>query len=936
MTTRVKRKLIEVALPLEAINRASVEERSIRGGHPANIHLWWARRPLATCRAVLFASVVDDPSSDPDRFPTPKAVEDERTRLFGIIERLVLWENSANEAVLEEARAEIHRSTGGNPPPVLDPFCGGGSIPLEAQRLGLTAFASDLNPVAVLITKALIEIPPKFANRPPVHPDARRGVGGTGAWTGAAGLAEDVRRYGAWMRDETERRIGHFYPKARLPKELGGGEAMVIAWLWARTVKCPNPACGASMPLVHSFELGKKHGKEAWVVPVIDRGARTVRFTIGGPDGDPPKPSKTGRGATFRCLVCEQVAPDRHIKAEGRAGRMDAQLMAIVAEGQRSRVYLAPTDDQEAVARSADPEWWPTEPIAVNPRDIRSQLYGMDAFADLFSPRQLVGLTTFSDLVVEAHGRVFRDAVVAGLREDGIGLDKGGTGASAYADAIATYLALVRDKILDLNCTVSRWKIDRECTVGAFARQAIPMTWDYPESNPLGRSAGSWTSALDLFVRSFGIDSMPAIDVACTTSQLDATKVQAVSASTLVSTDPPYYDNIGYSDLSDFFYVWLRRSLAFIYPDLFGTLLTPKSAELVATPFRFGGDRKAADGHFETGLAAAFARMRIATAGYPVTVYYAFKQAESDGDESDGAVASTGWETMLEGLLAAGFSIDGTWPMRTEMATRQIASGTNALASSIVLVCRIRQIDAGITTRKAFVTSLKHEMPEALRTLQHGNIAPVDLAQASIGPGMAVYSRYAKVLEPDGSPMRVRTALALINTALDEILSEQEGEFDADTRWAIAWYEQVGLSESAYGTAETLSKAKNTSVSGLVEAGIVAASRGRVRLLARDEYSADWDPAKDSRVPVWEATQRLVHVLLTDGEAAAGELLARLGGLGATSRDLAYRMYHVAERKGWTDEARAYNALVVAWTDLSRGAESARAPQLAQATLGLE
>ena len=323
----MKRKLIEVALPLEAINVASAREKSIRHGHPSTLHLWWARRPLAACRAVLFASLVDDPSSDPERFPTPKAVEDERTRLFGIIERLVQWENSTNEAVLEEARAEIRRSTGGNPPPVLDPFCGGGSIPLEAQRLGLTAYASDLNPVAVLITKALIEIPPKFANLPPVHPDARRGVGGTGAWKGAAGLAEDVRRYGAWMRDEAERRIGHLYPKVRLPKEHGGGEATVIAWLWARTVTCPNPACGARMPLVRSFALSTKKGKEAWVEPIVDRTAKTVRFEV-----------RTGRAG-------RRPTADR-----SAAGRNSAASSA--SHGARSTTTSRPRAERAGWARS--------------------------------------------------------------------------------------------------------------------------------------------------------------------------------------------------------------------------------------------------------------------------------------------------------------------------------------------------------------------------------------------------------------------------------------------------------------------------------------------------------------------------------------------------------------------------------------------------------
>jgi len=933
-----KRKLIEVALPLEAINVASAREKSIRHGHPSTLHLWWARRPLAACRAVLFASLVDDPSSDPDRFPTPKAVEDERTRLFGIIERLVLWENTTNEAVLEEARAEILRSTGGNPPPVLDPFCGGGSIPLEAQRLGLTAYASDLNPVAVLITKALIEIPPKFANRPPVHPDARRGVGGTGAWKGAAGLAEDVRRYGAWMRDEAERRIGHLYPKVRLPNELGGGEATVIAWIWARTVTCPNPACGATMPLVHSFELSRKKENEAWVVPVIDRGARTVTFVIGRPPGTAPEAPKAGRGASFRCLVCDQVAPSDQIKAEGRAGRLGTQLVAIVGEGQRGRIFLPPDPEHERVADSASPAWGPEEELADDPRNIWTVNYGLTRFRDLFTARQLVALSTFSDLVAEARERVLRDARRARPRDDETRLCDGGSGAAAYADAVSTYCGVAVSKAADLASSLCRWQPNAQHLklANVFARQAIPMTWDFAEGNPLSESSGNFYRQWELVG-----EVLEALVVGdeCAADGRDATSAQAAPRGYLVSTDPPYYDNIGYAVLSDFFYVWLRHSLAGIFPDLFGTLLTPKSDELVASPYRFGGDMSQAEEHFETGLGAAFARIHaVADPAIPVTIYYAFKQAESDSDDGHGsaALASTGWETMLEGLLRSGFSIDGTWPMRTERGARSISIGTNALASSIVLVCRPRSTDAGITTRKDFVISLKREMPEALRTLQHGNIAPVDLAQSSIGPGMAIYSRYAKVLEPDGSAMRVRTALALINGALDELLAEQEGEFDADTRWAIAWYEQFGLAEAAYGTAETLSKAKNTSVAGLVDAGILAASRGRVRLLARDEYSANWDPTKDARLPVWEATQRLVHVLLTDGEAPAGDLLARLGGLGDTARDLAYRMYHVAERKGWTDEARAYNALVVAWTDLSRGAESARAVRPTQPNLGLE
>lgn len=925
-----RRKLIEVALPLEAINLASAREKSIRHGHPSTLHLWWARRPLAACRAVLFASLVDDPSSDRERFPTPKAVEDERTRLFAIIERLVLWENSTNEAVLEEARVAIHRSTGGNPPPVLDPFCGGGSIPLEAQRLGLTAYASDLNPVPVLITKALVEIPPKFANIPPVHPDARRGVGASGTWKGAAGLAEDVRRYGTWMLDEAKRRIGHLYPAARIPANQGGGEAMVIAWLWARTVVCPNPACRARMPLVKSFELSKKIGKQAWVQPIVDLPSRSLTFEIGH-SGRPPEAPKVGRGATFRCLVCSQLAPEEHIKAQGQTGQIGAQLMAVAAVGRRGRLYLAPDAEQERVAISAasPPGVLDEEMNQATTNLVSGRGYGYVRWRELFSERQLLALTTFSDLVLIARDRVFGDAQRAGLG------DSAERGASAYADAVATYLAFAVDRLANYSSAFCTWNsgVKYETVTSTFGRQALPMVWDFVEANPFSHSSGNWIDGVAGVAKV--VEGLPA-GAPGAVRQHDAALPLLPPAAPLVSSDPPYYDNIAYADLSDYFYLWLRRSLAGIYPELFATVLTPKTGELVAASYRFGGSKSRADEHFETGLSAAFTRIReAADQSVPVTIYYAFKQAESGEDEETRAVASTGWETMLEALLGAGFSIVGTWPVRTEYTTN-LKKSVGALASSIVLVCRSRSTDAGITTRKDFVATLKREMPDALRTLQHGSIAPVDLAQASIGPGMAVFSRYAKVLEPDGSGMRVRTALALINQALDEILTEQEGEFDAGTRWAIAWFEQFGLGEGAYGSAETLSKAKNSSVAGLVEAGVVAAARGRVRLLARAEYSTGWDPAKDRRIPVWEATQRLVHALLTDGEASAGDLLARLGGLGDIARDLAYRLYHVAERKDWTDEARAYNALVVAWPDLVRGAEQSTRRQPAQASLGLE
>lgn len=837
MSDRPKRKLIEVALPLEAINKASAREKTIRFGHPTAVHVWWARRPLAACRAVIFASLVDDPSSEPERFPTAKAVEDERSRLFEIIERLIRWESSTDEAVLEEARAEIRRSTGGQLPSVLDPFCGGGSIPLEAQRLGLRAYGSDLNPVAVLITKALVEIPPRFADRPPVHPTARRELGATGTWNGAAGLAADVRNYGQWLRDEAERRIGHLYPKITLAAEGLSGEATVIAWLWARTMPCPNPACGHDMPLVRSFLLSPMKGREAWVEPIVDRTVGRVRFVVRHGAGPVPDAPKIGRGSAFRCVSCRRVASDEQTKAAGRAGRFSSQLMAIVAEGDSGRLYISPTGDHDAVANHTAPLDAPAEELSTNPRWFSPPLFGLTRFQDLFTSRQLMAMETFVGLVAEARQRAETDARSVGLTN---------SDAMAYGDAIATYLALAVSRLTNYNSTISVWDSGpassrsasgssaRTATVrNAFARQSLAMTWDYAEANPFSNSGGSFDSGLTWLVPSL---SHLVVDIPGFVRQQDAASIDG--GPFLISTDPPYYDNIGYADLSDFFYVWLRRMLADVYPSLFSTILTPKSGELVATPHRFGGDRRAADRYFESGLGAAFARAReISHPDFPLAFFYAFKQSEAEGDAKLQPV--TGWETMLEGLLKAGFSVEGTWPIRTEQ-TGALKKDINALASSIVLVCRPRDLNAGVTTRKALVDELKRKLPNALRSLQHGNIAPVDLAQASIGPGMSVFSRYARVLEPDGSAMRVRAALTLINQALDEILAEQEGEFDADTRWAIAWYEQFGLSESAYGTAETLSKAKNSSVAGLVDAGVVAASRGRVRLLARDEYSADW------------------------------------------------------------------------------------------------
>jgi putative DNA methylase len=887
----LKKKLIEVALPLEAINKESAREKSIRHGHPSTLHLWWARRPLAACRAVLFASLVDDPGSRPDLYPTEEQQTAAREELFDLIKELVLWKNANNESVLRRAREAIRLSAGPEgPPPVYDPFCGGGSIPLEAQRLGLKAYGSDLNPVAVLITKALIEIPPKFAGQPPLNPDWRTKASKPGMWRAAAGLAEDVRYYGKWMRDRAEERIGHLYPKAQLKD---GSEATVIAWLWARTVTCPNPACGATMPLVRSFALSTKKGKEAWVEPVIEPGCGSVRFAVASGDGNPSGGTVGRRGA--KCPCCGTNVKLEHIRAEGRAGRMHAQMLAIVAEGEGGRVYLEASEDHRAVAGSARPLWVPSTELPERALSFRVQAYGMMRHRDLFTNRQLVALSTFADLVAEAN----KKAVADGLTPDRV-------------EAVTTYLALLVSRLANTHNTIAIWSPSRDQSKNAFSRQAIPMTWDYVEVNPFAGAAGDFGETADNLAGA--IAQLPASSAGRVT-QVDCSA--GLQTKALFCTDPPYYDNIGYADLSDFFYVWLRKMLCHQYPGLFSTVLVPKAAELIATPYRFGGSKAKAQEHFEAGFARAFETMRqLHNSDYPLTVFYAFKQSETEEDEDNEGeelVASTGWETMLEGLLTAGFSVYGTWPMRSERGARAVAIGTNALASSIVLVCRPRLETAPTTTRKDFLTALKREMPPSLRKLQQGNIAPVDLSQAAIGPGMAVFSRYSKVLENDGSPMKVRTALQLINQTLDEVLSEQESDFDADTRFALTWFEQRGFEDGPYGDAETLATARAISVSGLTESGIASARAGRVKLIARKDLPPNWDPSADGRLTVWEATQYLIRALEENGELGAAELAAKLGVLGGTARELAYRLYALCERKGWTEEAIAYNSLVVSW-----------------------
>ena len=904
--TTVKKKLIETSLPLEAINAASAREKSIRHGHPSTLHLYWSRKPLATARAVLFAQLVDDPASRPDEFPTVGSQDAERDRLHALMEKLIIWENSNDEKLLEQAREEIRKSNDGKLPAVVDPFAGGGSIPLEAQRLGLESHASDLNPLAVLINKALIEIPPKFAGWSPVFPGVAEEQS---SWLRAEGLAADVQHYGQWLRDEAEKRIGHLYPKVTAP---GGTEHTVIAWKWARTVISPNPANPIETPLVNSWWLSKKKGKEAWVKATVVDGQMQyeVQHNADGPKDDADG-TVNRRGAVS---IADGTPIDlSYIRAESRAGRMGAHLIAVVADGGKGRVYVSPNEKHTSVAQVPRPDDLPVSELPEKALGFRVQTYGFEQWVDLFTNRQLVALSALSDLVSEARSKVLEDALAAGIPA-GERLEGGGAGAEAYADAVATYLALGVSRTADYCNALCTWNINRDGVAHLFTRQAIPMVWDYVETNILSNSSGNFLGQLGWIAKV--IQNTPA-QANGVSSHVNAVSRDYVDL--VVSTDPPYYDNIGYSDLSDFFYVWLRKSLRTIHPSVVGTMLTPKADELVANPYRHDG-KQGAEKFFIEGFNSVFYRIREddANSDVPMTVYYAYKQQDSGKD----GTSSTGWHTLLDGLIQSGWEITATWPMRSERKGRMLSLNTNALASSILLACRPRPADARAVARRAFVAALKSELPEALRTLMQGAIAPVDLAQAAIGPGISVFSRYAKVREADGSDMSVRDALQLINATLDEVLGEQESDLDSDTRFAVRWYRQYGWQADSSGIADQLARSSDTSLAELQRGGIFEAKGGKARLLSPTQLNEGWDPVADEHVSVWEATVRLAAVLAKDGVDKVAELLPAVGekvSLDAV-KELGFLLFHEAEKNKDTDDAILFNGLVSSWGDLNEQA----------------
>jgi putative DNA methylase len=941
-----KKKLIDVALPLVAINNESLRRKTkAPKGWPTTFHKWWAQRPLAAARAVIFAQMVDDPSSNPDLFPTEELQDKERERLFVIIENLVKWENTTDSEVLRETRDEIWKSwrrtcdenvghpkanTLFNPnklPPFWDPFAGGGSLPLSAQWLGLESFATDLNPVAVLLNKALIEIPSVFASRKPIYlvnEKSKDLIQDT--WVGASGLAQDVRYYSELLREQAEERIGHLYQPIEITDSsiinrddlriYLGQKLKVIAYIWARTVASPDPAFkGVHVPLASTFILSTKAGKEFCIKPVIEGNNYSfdVRIGVGKEIADAKKGTKLSRGANFGCILSGSPISSDYIKTEGKAGRLGIKMMAIVADGGRGRLYLPPTPQQENTAIKVEPSWKPEIVISGSTQYIGVKPYGMDRFDQLFTNRQLVALETLSNEVNTLRERIRNDAIKSGFLDECTPLYKGGTGASAYSDAVIIYLACLVDRVAYYGSTLVGW-LPKDSALGpSMPRQAIAMSWDFAEANPLEKSSGGITTCANAVANYLDVATTFAKGFAF---QADAQSGLTSADSMVISTDPPYYDNVPYADLSDYFYVWLRRQLKEVLPDLFTTLATPKSEELVAFAYRHKEGKKGAETFFLDGMTKAMNRLAVQShPAFPITIYYAFKQSEDEGDDG---TASTGWETFLSAVIAAGFAISGTWPLRTEGETRMRGMNSNALASSIILVCRPRSKNALTVSRREFIAALRNELPKALAHLQQGNIAPVDLAQAAIGPGMGVYSRFQNVVDAQGKSISVREGLALINQTLDESLAAQEGDFDGSTRWALTWFEQMGFADGDFGTANSLAQAKNTGMDVLVEAGIIVSGKGKVRLLQPGELSPKWDHKIDKHLTVWEMVHQLIRVLELGGESAASVLVSKLGSHAETARELCYRLYSLCERKKRANEAMSYNGLVQSWPEITR------------------
>lgn len=899
----IKKKLIEVAMPLDAINEISGHERYIHHGHPNTLHLYWARRPLSACKAVLFGQLIDDPSSHPDKFPTLDDQKKERSRLFEMMIQLIQWKNRNNKAIFTQALNEIKASNGGKIPTIYDPFSGGGSIPLEALRMGLVSKGSDLNPIAVMIGKSMLEVPNKFVGKHGVSNELSSDL---------SGLADDIRFFGEKIKQNVLKKMDKNYPKHEVKNNSGTNSYTVCAYIWARTVPSPDPVFShVDVPLASTFLLNSKTNKEVILVPIIDKEKGKISYSLKSNCSNDEllnakKGTKAARGAEFFCILSNSAISNEYIRNQAEIGNLRNSLLAIIVESKNGKQYMLPNSEEIAAANCKR-----LEPLHNNKLPQKQYIgphrYGFKDFSDLYINRQNNVIIEFTNEIKNIEREIVLKAKKIGFKEDNITLHEGGTGAQAYAEAIILYITFALSKGLDYWSSTCIWHNKNQQISHTFGRQAIPMTWDFVEANPFSNSSGNWMGFIDWVANA--VENLPLNGSGEITLQ-DAKEVD-YNENTIISTDPPYYDNIPYADISDYFYSWIYPIIKNIFPKIFNSLATPKTDELVADIIRHGSKDDAAS-FFLQGMTKAIKQMSLKSSSeVPTTIYYAFKQTEIEKE----GVSSQGWSTFIEAIISAGYSVVGTWPIRTEMASRLRGSKSNALANSVVIVCRKKNNLLGTITRAEFIRQLKTELPKAISDLKAVNISPADIPQSSIGPGIGIFSRYQAVLENDDSHMSVKTALQLINREL----GDEEGEYDSETSFSITWFEQNGFNVGDFGSANNIANAKGISVNTLVHSGVAQSSGGKFSLLDRESLEDDWNPTTDKNLTIWECCQYLIKTIENKGEFETAKLMKQMGsGRAESAKELAYTLYDIAANKRKdANEATAYNGLIASWSDLT-------------------
>lgn len=897
-----KIKLIERIIPIEAINaNAEYEKKPGVGPHPRSLHLWWAKRPHAAARAIIFCQLVDDPSSSPELFPTIDDQNKERERLMEIAAKLSDWKLSFDDDVMKDAQKEILKSNNGEFPIISDPFSGGGTIAAEAQRIGVPSVCSDINPIPFLIGKTMVEYPWRYKDS---SPRSVKSIQRT-SYRFSDGLASDFRNYGNILIEKFKSRMAAFYPRVDLPKEFGSGKADVVCWLWAKTVASPDPALsGLHVPLIKSMDLCNKKGSRVWLQPKVSGTSYTfgVQSEALGHEYESIKGTVGRSGAT--CIVSGAAIPLAYIRKEGVSGRIGEKLIAIaVNTGGRGKVYIPATESQSELMFSCKNLRDGDLSIGIEHWSgcTNSVVYGFDTFDKLFNDRQSYSLKELASLISEMRSYIRNDILDSGCSKEF---------SEEYSIVMVDYLSLALSRALDFNNRFTGWNASNQKIMHLFGSHRIPMVWDYGEANITSNVVGGLPQIVEFLAK--------CIERVQPRARGSVTLAPAQEISfgemTVVSTDPPYFDNVPYSNLSDFFYMWLRPIMKESHSSEFGTIATPKNGELVANEARHGSKAHAEE-FFLNGMEGALTNLkRQHDSRYPIVIYYAFKQSEI---EEEGLI-SRGWSAFLSSVVASGLQVIATWPIRSESSLRLRAHGSNALSTSVVMVCRVRENVGEVISRSDFVRNLRKELPSAIATLQASNVSPADMPQSAIGPGIRVFSRYAAVLESDDSPMSVKTALQLINAELDTFLSSLTGDFDAETRFAVTWFEQFGYDKGEFGTAQSLCQARGLAVDAVKHAGIIESAAGKVRLLKRSELDDGWDPNTDTHLTIWECLQYLVRAL-DEGEENAARLLKRIGPERAGAvKDLAYYLYDLAGNKRRdAQEATAYNALIALWSDLT-------------------